>query len=58
MTATLPKLLGRKELAEMLGVRTATAENLMRKLPKVKIGRRVFVRDSDVLDYLSKEAKS
>lgn len=55
-TTALPRLLGRKELAEELGVKLATAENLMRKLPKVTIGRRVYVRSDDVESYLKKAA--
>jgi hypothetical protein len=56
-TQTLPRLLDRKSLAAELGVKLATAENLMRKLPKVTIGRRVYVSETAVRDYL-KNAES
>lgn len=55
---TLSRLLDRRTLADELGVKLATAENLMRKLPKVQIGRRVFVREEDVRDYLKSAARS
>lgn len=54
MTRTLPRLLGRKELARELGVSLHTAERIMREVPKVTVGRRVFVRDVDVSGYLRK----
>jgi len=57
-TKTLPRLLDRRTLAEELGVTLASAENLMRKLPKVSLGRRVFVCEPDVRDYLKREARS
>jgi hypothetical protein len=54
----LPRLLDRKQLAAELGVKTATAERIMRHCPKLTVGRRVFVTDKAVRDYLSSEAKS
>lgn len=55
---TLPRLLDRKTLAEQLGVKLPTAERIMRHVPKVTVGRRVFVFESDVADYLKNEAKT
>lgn len=55
MKATLPRLLDRKSLASELGVATHTAEAIMRRLPKVTIGRRVFVREDDVERYLKSD---
>lgn len=58
MTQTLPRLLDRRQLAEELGVKLATAENLMRRLPKVTVGRRVFVSETDVQRYLKREVRT
>ncbi len=58
MTTTLPRLLDRKGIAAELGVPLPTAERIMRHVPKVKVGRRVFVTDEDVRDYLKKAANS
>lgn len=55
---TLPRLLDRRQLATELGVKLATAENLMRALPKVTVGRRVFVSETDVQRYLKREART
>jgi hypothetical protein len=57
-TKTLPRLLDRKTLAAELGVKTATAENLMRRLPKITVGRRVYVSATDVERYLKNEART
>lgn len=54
--AALPRLLDRRQIAEELGVKLASAETIMRALPKVRVGRRVFVRDTDVRAYLEKQA--
>jgi hypothetical protein len=56
VSATLPRLLDRKAIAQELGVKLATAERIMRHCPKVTVGRRVFVRDVDVQAYLRKAA--
>ncbi len=58
MSAALPRLLDRKQIAAELNVNLSTAERLMRNVPKVWIGRRVFVRDTDVADYLKRETRS
>ena len=56
---TLPRLLDRRQIAEELNVKLATAENIMRHLPIITIGRRCFVTDRAVADYLKKaESKS
>lgn len=48
----LPTLLNRRQIAERLNVKLATAETIMRGCPKVQIGRRVFVTEKAVADYL------
>lgn len=58
MSATLPRLLDRKGIAAELGVPLATAERVMRQVPKVKIGRRVFVQAADVQAWIRSEAKT
>ena len=58
MTQTLPRLLGRKDLARELGVALHTAERIMRQVPKVQVGRRVYVTDAAVRDYLRKVESS
>ena len=57
-TNTLPRLLDRKDLAEELGVKLATAESIMRHVPKINVGRRVFVREADVQSYLRRVSSS
>lgn len=55
MTAqALPRLLDRKALAEELGVKLATAERIMRHVPKITLGRRVYVTEQAVVAYLRK----
>jgi hypothetical protein len=44
----LPELLDTKALMAELGVTRGVAESMMRKLPKYREGRRVFVKRSDV----------
>lgn len=59
MTAkTLPRLLSRKTLASELGITLSAAEAIMRTVPKVKIGARVFVREPDVRRYLRERARA
>jgi hypothetical protein len=55
-TTDTGRLMDRKRIAAELGVTNATAENLMRQLPKVQIGRRVFVLRKDVDAYLKRES--
>ncbi len=55
---TLPRLLDRRQVAAELGIKIASAETIMRQVPKVKIGRRVYVRDTDLKAYLDREARS
>jgi len=57
-TQALPRLLDRKALADELGVKLATAERIMRHVPKITVGRRVYVTAEAVRDYLKSEAKS
>lgn len=57
MTA-LPRLLDRRQIAEQLGVKLATAENIMRGCPKITVGRRVYVTDRAVADYLKSKEKA
>lgn len=54
MSTTLPRLLDRKSLAERLNVKPATAERIMRHCPKITLGRRVYVTEAAVADYLRK----
>jgi len=50
----LPKLLDCRGVMDELGIKRATAEAIMRQLPKVTIAghRKVFVRRSDVRRYI------
>ena len=58
VSMALPRLLDREGLAGELGVALHTAERIMRRCPKITVGRRVYVTAEAVRDYLSKEAKS
>ena len=51
---TLPRLFDRRALAAELGVKLPTAERIMRALPKVTVGSRVYVTETAVLDYLKR----
>jgi hypothetical protein len=44
----LDALIDCKGIMDELGVKRATAEELMRAIPKVRIGRRVFVERKDL----------
>ena len=55
---TLPRLLDRKALADELGVKLSTAERIMRHVPKITVGRRVYVTAEAVAAYLKSEARS
>jgi hypothetical protein len=48
----LPKLLDARMLAAELGVTVAVAETVMQKVPKHRIGRRVFADRADIAAYL------
>lgn len=52
--SALPQLLDCRALMAELGVKRATAEAIMRQLPKITVEghRRVFVKRSDVQRYL------
>ena len=56
MTAPLPKLLDVKGVMEELGVARATAENLMRSVATIRVGRRVFVKREDLQAELERRA--
>ena len=60
MADRLPQLLDAKHLAAELGVTRASAEAIMRKLPKVEIDglRKVFVRRADVQRLLEASTRS
>lgn len=58
MSEKLPRLLDRKQIAAELGVKLATAERIMRHCPLITIGRRVYVTDDSVAQFLRKEAKT
>lgn len=53
----LPRLLNRRALADELHVNLSTAERIMRHVPKVKIGRSVFVLADDVAAFVEKEKR-
>ncbi len=53
----LPRLLDRKQIAAELNVKPATAETIMRHLPLIKVGRRVYVTDQALAEYLKGAAK-
>ena len=55
MSAALPKLLDRKQIAAHLGVKLSTAEALMRDCPKITVGRRVYVTDTALAACLKKK---
>ena len=57
MSAQLPRLLDRRQIAAELNVNLSTAERLMRHVPKVWIGRRVFVDAEDIAAYIKRETK-
>lgn len=50
----LPKLLDCRGVMDETGVKRAVAESLMREIPKVRVGRRVFVKRDDVLRELER----
>ena len=50
--ASLPRLMDRKQIALELGVTLHPAERIMRHVPKITVGRRVYVTDAAVRDYL------
>ena len=50
--APLPRLMDRKQIALELGVTLHTAERIMRHVPKIPVGRRIYVTDVSVRDYL------
>jgi hypothetical protein len=60
MSHPLPQLLDAKHLAAELGVTRASAEAIMRRLPKVEIDglRKVFVKRSDVERLLEASTRS
>jgi hypothetical protein len=60
MADGLPQLIDAKHLAAELGVTRASAEAIMRKLPKVEIDglRKVFVRRADVQRLLEASTRS
>jgi hypothetical protein len=57
-TNTLPRLLDQKSLAAELGVAMHTARSIMQEVPKIQVGRRVYVTAESVYAYLNREARS
>ena len=51
------RLLDRRRIAEELGLPLSGAERLMRQLPKLWIGRRVYVKRDDLEDWLKRSAR-
>lgn len=45
-------------MAAELNVKLSTAESIMRRLPKVQVGRRVFVTDQAVAEWLKNEERA
>ena len=56
MTDTLPRLLDCAALMKELGVKRATAESLMRAVPKIRVGRKVFISRDDLKAELDRRA--
>lgn len=54
MTATLPRLLDRRQIAEELGVTIHAAEQVMRHCNLIRLGRRVYVTDTDAKAALNR----
>lgn len=52
----LPRLLDRRQIAAELGVTLAGAETIMRGCEKVRVGRRVYVTETEVRAYLKRES--
>ncbi|MCL4836441.1 MAG: hypothetical protein KJ058_00560 [Thermoanaerobaculia bacterium] len=52
-----PRLIDTRGLMAELGVRRATAETIMRRLPTVRVGRRVYVHRADVETYLEQNTR-
>jgi hypothetical protein len=55
-TEQSPKLLDCAAIMAELGVKRSSAESLMQAIPKVKVGRRVFVRREDLEAELERRA--
>lgn len=58
MSEALPRLLDRRQIAAELNINLSSAERLMRHVPKLKIGRRVFVREADIHEFIRTEIRS
>lgn len=56
--SALPRLLDRRQIAAELGIKLHTAERIMRSCEKVRVGRRWFVTEPELRDYLRREARS
>lgn len=58
--SVLPQLLDCRALMAELGVKRATAEAIMRQVPKVEIDglRKLFVKRSDVEAYLAEKTRA
>ena len=52
--AELPKLLDCRGVMDELGVKRAVAESLMREIPKIRVGRRVFVKREEIVAELER----
>lgn len=53
----LPRLLSAHQLAAEMNIKQSSAENLMRKVPKFHIGRRVYVLADDIAAYIEREKR-
>jgi excisionase family DNA binding protein len=54
----LPKLLTVEEISTLLGIGKATTYQLIRKMKHVKVGRRILVSETDLMDYLEANSHS
>lgn len=58
VTTQLPRLLDRRQIANELGVKLATAERIMRHCPTITVGRRVFVTETEIRAYLKRASST
>lgn len=58
MSTTLPRLLDVRQIMVELNVKRATAERVMRECEPIQIGRRYFLTDEQILNYLRKASST
>jgi excisionase family DNA binding protein len=52
----IPKLLTVEDISALLGIGKATTYQLVRKMKHVKVGRRILVSETDLMEYLEANA--